>query len=158
MAASKHSSTRNSKGWLPLWWPAAPLLLPLPRDMLVPSACASFTVSVCRLRLQCEPSVHAEARPGMLRSAWDASSKRTGIQVKSLQISFLEGNRKARSERMMARQHSERNRISLPRTLIVARCFPAHAGRIEGECNSSFSATQSISQHRRRPLINSEYE
>ena len=26
---------------------------------------------------------------------------------------------------MMARQHSERNRISLPRTLMVARCLPA---------------------------------
>lgn len=36
----------------------------------------------------------------------------------------LEGNRNALSVRMMARQHSERNRISLPRTLMVARCLP----------------------------------
>ena len=36
----------------------------------------------------------------------------------------LDGNKKALSVRMMARQHSERNRISLPRTLMVARCLP----------------------------------
>lgn len=53
----------------------------------------------------------------------------TAFQVKAAGLmprrQHLEGNKKARSERMMARQHSERNRISLPRTLMVARCLPA---------------------------------
>lgn len=54
-------------------------------------------------------------------------------------MSHLEGNRNARSARTIARQHSERNRISLPRTLMVARCLPVHETQVQNAHNAFYT-------------------